>query len=79
MKALPSDSSSPNDTARGIAHDMNNLLTVIRGYTQLCLDERDNRENRRSHSYLEQIAAAAERASSLNKQLLSLLKESEKQ
>jgi len=57
---------------------MNNLLTVIRGYTQLCLDEQDIAENTRSHSYLEQIAAAAERASSLAMQLLSLLKESEK-
>jgi len=58
---------------------MNNLLTVIRGYTQLCLDEQDIAENTRGRAYLEHISAAAERASSLAKQLLSLLKESEKQ
>lgn len=57
---------------------MNNLL-VIRGYTQLCLDEQDIAENTRGRAYLEQISAAAERASSLAQQLLNLLKESERQ
>ena len=53
--------------AGGIAHDFNNLLTVISGYTETLLEGRD----RASEPELDQIAAAAERAAILTRQLLA--------
>ena len=53
--------------AGGVAHDFNNLLTVISGYTEALLEGRD----RASEPELDQIAAAAERAAILTRQLLA--------
>jgi signal transduction histidine kinase/ActR/RegA family two-component response regulator len=54
--------------AGGIAHDFNNLLTVISGYTEsLLLDGADQD----AAADLRQIAAAAERAALLTRQLLA--------
>jgi two-component system, cell cycle sensor histidine kinase and response regulator CckA len=53
--------------AGGVAHDFNNLLTVISGYAEALLEGRD-----RAHEpELDQIAAAAERATILTRQLLA--------
>ena len=53
--------------AGGIAHDFNNLLTVISGYAEVLLEGRD----RNAEPELDQIAAAAERAAILTRQLLA--------
>jgi two-component system cell cycle sensor histidine kinase/response regulator CckA len=53
--------------AGGVAHDFNNLLTVIGGYTESLLEGRD----RSKEFELGQIAAAAERAAILTRQLLA--------
>ena len=53
--------------AGGIAHDFNNLLTVISGYADALLDQRDPD----SEFELKEIAAAAERATILTRQLLA--------
>jgi two-component system cell cycle sensor histidine kinase/response regulator CckA len=53
--------------AGGIAHDFNNLLTVISGYADALLEEGDPA----SESELKEIAAAAERATILTRQLLA--------
>jgi two-component system cell cycle sensor histidine kinase/response regulator CckA len=53
--------------AGGVAHDFNNLLTVISGYAEVLLDGRD----RAAEPELDQIAAAAERAAILTRQLLA--------
>ena len=55
--------------AGGIAHDFNNLLTVIRGYTELLLDDISSTDSRRRD--LEEIAKAAKKANSLTSQLLA--------
>jgi PAS domain S-box-containing protein len=54
--------------AGGVAHDFNNLLTVIVGYCQLIVEKSRTPEVR---SGIEQIRRAAERASSLTRQLLA--------
>jgi two-component system cell cycle sensor histidine kinase/response regulator CckA len=53
--------------AGGIAHDFNNLLTVIGGYTDELLAQGDPD----SETELKEIAAAAERATILTRQLLA--------
>ncbi len=55
--------------AGGVAHDFNNMLTVIIGYTQASLDEID--ENSPIHDSLIEILKAAERSADITAQLLA--------
>lgn len=55
--------------AGGVAHDFNNLLTVIGGNTELARLSMESSEP--ADVYLDQIARAATRATSLTRQLLS--------
>lgn len=55
--------------AGGIAHDFNNILTVISGNLELAKYNTDNLDM--TLKYLERIQAAADKASSLTKQLLA--------
>jgi two-component system cell cycle sensor histidine kinase/response regulator CckA len=55
--------------AGGVAHDFNNVLTVITSYTGLLLEGFDRRDPR--YNDLEEIRSAAERATALTRQLLA--------
>ena len=55
--------------AGGIAHDFNNLLSVIRGYTELGLEEARGDEAQRKN--LEEILRASRQAAALTSQLLA--------
>jgi PAS domain S-box-containing protein len=59
--------------AGGVAHDFNDLLTAILGYTDLSL-RRDDVEDSVRHN-LEETKKAAERAASLIRQLLGLIRQ----
>ena len=55
--------------AGGVAHDFNNILSIIMGHGELLLGAREMDE--RTQNGLEQIRRAAERAASLTQQLLA--------
>jgi signal transduction histidine kinase/ActR/RegA family two-component response regulator len=55
--------------AGGVAHDFNNLLTVIRGHSDLLLEQK-SRDEAEKHS-IEQIQRAADRAVAMTRQLLA--------
>lgn len=55
--------------AGGVAHDFNNMLSVILGYTQLSLDQLE--PDQQLHSYLQEIQQAANRSANLTRQLLA--------
>lgn len=55
--------------AGGVAHDFNNMLAVIIGYSQIGLD--DTSPESEMHQNLEEIMQAAERAKRLTRQLLA--------
>lgn len=55
--------------AGGVAHDFNNILMVISGYTKRALAAPDDRE--KTHTALSEVVVAAEKAAGLTKQLLA--------
>jgi PAS domain S-box-containing protein len=55
--------------AGGVAHDFNNMLTAIKGYSELLVGALDRDDPLRSHAA--QIRRAAEQASALPRQLLA--------
>jgi len=55
--------------AGGVAHDFNNMLTVISGYNQMILDQLSPLDPMRG--YAEEILKAADRAAALTNQLLA--------
>ena len=55
--------------AGGVAHDFNNLLTAVRGYSEMLLQTTDT--DSPQHGYADQIRSAAERATTLTRQLLT--------
>jgi PAS domain S-box-containing protein len=61
--------------AGGVAHDFNNILAVIMGYTQLLLEADDR--NAEDKDYLKQVYTAGERAAHLTRQLLTFSRNKE--
>jgi signal transduction histidine kinase len=55
--------------AGGVAHDFNNILTVIKGYSQLSLAEMKEEDPFREN--IEEIKKSADRAADLTRQLLA--------
>jgi two-component system cell cycle sensor histidine kinase/response regulator CckA len=55
--------------AGGVAHDFNNMLTVIAGYNRMILDELSTQDPLRG--YAEEILKAADRAGAVTNQLLT--------
>ncbi len=56
----------------GVAHDFNNMLSVVIGYSQILMEEAG--DNAEQQAYLREIERAALRASSLTNQLLAFSK-----
>ena len=54
--------------AAGVAHDFNNVMTAVQGFTQISLERNDLAPDLRQD--LEQVLAAGKRASALTRQLL---------
>ncbi|MEO2016148.1 MAG: response regulator [Fuerstiella sp.] len=61
--------------ASGVAHEFNNLLTVIRGNAELLTNTSGNLLSEQSRGLLSDIERAGSRASALTKQLLSFARE----
>jgi signal transduction histidine kinase/DNA-binding response OmpR family regulator len=59
---------SVGQLAAGVAHDFNNILTVIQGYSESLLTRRA--ADPAAHGALKQISLAAQRAATLTRQLL---------
>lgn|GEM_PF-6567012 len=57
--------------AGGVAHDFNNLVTVIKGYSRLLLSDLEFDDGHPFFESLKQIDSAAERAETLARQLLT--------
>lgn len=55
--------------AGGVAHDFNNIMTVIKGYCELALES--IHEDTLTHGHLQEIERAVDRAASLTRQLLA--------
>ena len=55
--------------AGGVAHDFNNMLQVIHGYTRLAMEDANSSSD--TQGYLNQVQKASERAASLTRQLLA--------
>jgi signal transduction histidine kinase/ligand-binding sensor domain-containing protein len=55
--------------AGGVAHDFNNILHVVRGYSELAVESMDSDDNRRD--YIKQVLQASKRAEILVRQLLT--------
>jgi len=55
--------------AGGIAHDLNNVLTVVRSFGEMALEDID--PGRPGHDFLRQVLKASDRASALTRQLLA--------
>src|ERR1700686_1755406 len=55
--------------AGGVAHDFNNLLMVLKGYTEVLLEQLDKGGD--LHSKVQSIQQAADRAATLTRQLLA--------
>ncbi|SMD05093.1 PAS domain S-box-containing protein [Desulfocicer vacuolatum DSM 3385] len=55
--------------AGGVAHDYNNMLSVITGYTELAMDEVE--PNDLIHENLQEILSAANRSADITRQLLA--------
>jgi two-component system cell cycle sensor histidine kinase/response regulator CckA len=55
--------------AGGVAHDFNNMLSVIMGFTEMALDKSAQDDPRRED--LQEVLAAAKRSSSITRQLLA--------
>jgi len=61
--------------AGGIAHDFNNILTIIRGYTELSLEETTHNSNLQRN--LHYVLSAADRARELVNQILTFSRQRE--
>ncbi|MCX5875063.1 MAG: PAS domain S-box protein, partial [Deltaproteobacteria bacterium] len=57
--------------AGGVAHDYNNMLTVILGYAELALRKVDQDQDPSVHADLEEIIKAAKRSTDITRQLLT--------
>ena len=60
---------SIGELAGGLAHDMNNILSVINGYATLVLPKMES--DQKQHKYIMEILAASERAGALSHSLLA--------
>jgi len=63
--------------AGGVAHDFNNILSAIIGYTELAI--RKSPRSDQVQNYLQQIMKAGDRAKSLIKQILTFSRQSEQE
>ena len=61
--------------AGGVAHDFNNILTPILGYTEMCLYSTP--ETTEVHKYLQEVMKAVNRAKELVKQILTFSRQME--